>query len=84
MVANIDYRTVGLLPNPSVTNFANARAGSFLAPKVERDLLKVPNSSLIEVVNFHAASVSEWVLTCICFVSFLYLAVVSCVAFLFS
>ena len=54
---------VGLLRNQITASFADACAGSFLAPEVERDLLKVPNLSLIEVVNFHAASVSGWVLT---------------------
>ena len=58
VVTNMDYRTVGLLPNPSAASFIFACAGSFSAPKVERDLLKVPNLSLIEAVNFHAASVS--------------------------
>lgn len=70
VVANVDYRTVGLLLNPSVANFADACFGSFSAPKVERDHLSVPNSSLTDAVNFHAASVSGWVLTCIHFVSF--------------
>ena len=59
VIANVDYRTVGLLPTTSATSFADA----FSAPKVERDLLKVSNSSLIEMENFHAASVSGWVLT---------------------
>ena len=59
---------VGLLPNQSVASFADACAGSFSAPEVERDLLKVPNLSLIEAVNFHATSVSGWVLTYIRFV----------------
>ena len=54
VVANVDYRMVGLLPNQSVSSFTDACAGSFSAPKVERDLLKVPILSLIEAVNFHA------------------------------
>ena len=54
----MDYRTIGLLLSLSEASFANACAGSFSARKVERDLLKVPNSSLIEAVNFHDASVS--------------------------
>ena len=48
----------GLLLDKAAADFANACAGAFSAPEVERDLLKVPNSSLIEAVNFHAASVS--------------------------
>ena len=60
---------VGLLRNQITASFADACAGSFLAPEVERDLLKVPNSSLIEAVNFHAASVSGGVFTCIRFVA---------------
>ena len=60
VVANVDYRTVGLLRTPSSTSFVDSCTGSFLAPEVERDLLKVSNSSLIEAVNFHAASVSGW------------------------
>ena len=59
VIANVDYCMVGLLPNTSVASFAVACAGLFLAPEVERGLLKVPNPSLIEAVNFHAASVSE-------------------------
>jgi hypothetical protein len=63
----LDYRTVALLLDRGAANFADACAGAFSAPKVERDLLKVPNLSLIEAVNFHAASVSGRVLTCIRF-----------------
>ena len=58
VIAKVDYRVIGLLLSLSGASFADACAGSFLAPEVERDLLKVPNSSLIEAVNFHAASVS--------------------------
>ena len=48
-----------------MASFADACAGSFSVPEVERDLLKVPNSSLIEAVNFHAVSVSGKASTCI-------------------
>ena len=65
VIANMDHRAVGLLPNQSAASFVNACAGSFSAPDVEMDLLKVPNSSLIEAVNFHAASVSGKASTCI-------------------
>ena len=41
VVANVDYRTVGLLPNQSAASFIDACIGSFSAPEVERDLLKV-------------------------------------------
>ena len=59
----MDYRTVGLLPTTSVASFSDA----FIAPEVERDHLKVSNSSLIETVNFHAASVSGWMFDfCLC------------------
>jgi hypothetical protein len=58
VITNVDYHTVGLLPVPGGANYTDACAGSFSAPEVERDLLKVPNTSLIEEVNFHAASVS--------------------------
>ena len=67
VIANVDYCTVGLLLDQGAANFADACAGAFLAPEVERDPLKVPNSSLIEAVNFHAASVCGRVFTCICF-----------------
>ena len=69
VIASVDHHTIGLLPNQSAASFADACVGSFLAPEVERDLLKVPNLSLIEVVNFHAASVSGWVLPYVCFVA---------------
>ena len=69
VIANVDYRVVGLLPGQSGDSFADACARSFSAPELERDLLKVPNMSLIEAVNFHAASVSGWVLTYIHFVA---------------
>ena len=68
VITKVDYRMVSLLSTPSAASFADACAGSFSVPEVERDLFKVPNSSLIEAVNFHATSVSEWVLTCIHFV----------------
>jgi hypothetical protein len=69
VIANVDHHTVGLLLNQSAASFANACAGLFLAPEVERDLLKVPNLSLIEAVNFHAASVNGRVFTYIHFVA---------------
>ena len=56
----MDYHTVGLLPTLCMASFADACAGLFSAPEVERDLLKVSNSSLIEAVKFHAASISGW------------------------
>ena len=59
---------VGLLLIQNVVHFVDACAGSFLAPEVERDLSKTPNSSLIEAVNFHATSVSGWVFSCIRFI----------------
>ena len=67
VIGNVDYRTIGLLPNLGEASFTDACIGLFLAPELERDLLKVPNSSLIDVVNFHAASVSCYVFICICF-----------------
>ena len=73
----MDHRTVGRLPNQIASSFTNACTGSFLAPEVERDLFKVPNSSLIEAVNFHAASVSGRVFTCIRFVALFLLAIAS-------
>jgi hypothetical protein len=63
----MDYRIVGLLLDQGMARFADACAGAFSALEVERDLLKVPNSSLIEAVNFNAANVSGWVFACICF-----------------
>ena len=33
VVANVDYHTVGLLPNPSAASFADACSGSFLVLK---------------------------------------------------
>jgi hypothetical protein len=56
---------VGLLPDSSGASFADACAGLFSAPEVYRYLLKVPNPSLIEAVNFHAASVSGSLLSSI-------------------
>jgi hypothetical protein len=66
VIANVDYCTIGLLPFPCGASFADACAGSFSAPEAERDLLKVPNASLIEAVNFHAASVSFLLFSSIC------------------
>jgi hypothetical protein len=34
----VDCHTIGLLPGKATTDFADAYAGSFFAPKVERDL----------------------------------------------
>ena len=39
VIANVDYRTIGLLPSLSEASFANAFASSFSAPEVKRDLL---------------------------------------------
>ena len=69
VIANVDHHMIGLLPNQNAASFGDACAGSFSAPEVERYLLKVPNSSLIEAVNFHVASVSGRVFTCIRFVA---------------
>ena len=63
----MDHRIIGLLPSKAAVDFANACTGLFTAPEVERDLLKVPNSSLIEAVNFHAASVSTVTLSIVWF-----------------
>jgi hypothetical protein len=67
VIANVDYHMIGLLPNPGAASFADTCAGSFMAPELERDLLKVPNLSLIDAVNFHVASVSVYVSVCIHF-----------------
>ena len=67
VIANVDYHTISLLPDKTTTDFSNACVGSFSALEVERDLLKVPHSSLAEAVNFHAASVSAWFLSSIHF-----------------
>lgn len=45
--------------------FTDACAILFIAPEVERDLLKVPHSSLVEAVNFHVASISIHALFCV-------------------
>jgi hypothetical protein len=58
VIAHVDYRAIGLLPERAAADFADECGGSFSAPEVERDLLKVPHESLTEAVNFHAASVS--------------------------
>jgi len=57
VIANVDYHIIGLLPDKTAADFTNACARSFLASEVEKGLLKVPQSSLAEAVNFHAASV---------------------------
>lgn len=58
VIANVDHRTVGLLPGEAMVAFADACVSSFTALEEDRGLLKVPNSSLMEVVNFHATSIS--------------------------
>ena len=72
VIANVDYRMIGLLPNLGAASFADACVGSFLALELERDLLKVPNLSLVDVVNFHVASVSGYVFICIHFCRLLF------------
>ena len=67
VITNVDHRTVGLLPGKAAADFTDACASSFTALEVERDLMRVPKSSLIEVVNFHAASVSTHTFSLICF-----------------
>ena len=67
VITNVDHRTIGLLPGKATVGFADACAGSVTALEMERDLLKVPNSSLVEAVNFHAASVSTRTFSLICF-----------------
>ena len=72
VIANVDHRTIGLLPDEAVVAFIDACAGLFIAPVVERDLLKVPNSSLVEMVNFHATTVSAITFfSCLLFLLFL-------------
>jgi hypothetical protein len=81
VIANVDYHTIGLLPDMAAVNFANACARSFSAPEVERDLLKVSYSSLAEAVNFHATSVSAWFFYSICFFHhFCFLKIVSMIS----
>jgi len=48
-----------MLPSKVAVDFPDAYVGLFSALEVERDLLKVPHSSLAEAVNFHAASISN-------------------------
>ena len=54
---------VGLMSDKAAADFVDSCAGSFSAPEVERDLLKVPHASLAEAVNFHTMSMS--ISTCI-------------------
>ena len=63
VIAHVDYRTVGLMPNKAAADFVDSFVGSLSAHEVERDHLKVPYTSLGEVVSFHATSVS--IVTCI-------------------
>ena len=58
VIVNIDHYTIGLLPDRVTTDLADASTGSFTTPEVERELLKVSDSSLAEAVCFHAVSVS--------------------------
>ena len=60
VIANVDHRTVGLLPGKVAVDFADACVGSFIALEVERDLLKEYDLSLTEVLSFHAVSVSSY------------------------
>ena len=68
VIANVDHHTVGLLLGKIVADFTNAYLGSFTAPEVERDLLRVPNLSLVEAGNFHSLNVSDHAFSCICLV----------------
>jgi hypothetical protein len=63
IIANVDYRAVGLLPEKAAVDFADRCTGSFSAPEVKRDLLTVPHGSLTEAVNFHASGVNFWLIT---------------------
>jgi len=65
--ANMDYRTINLLPNSGGASLADVCTGSFSALELERDLLKVPNSSHAYALNFHAASVSGYIFICLRF-----------------
>ena len=70
VITNMDYHTIGVLTNKVVAGFADACAGSFSASEFERDLLKVPHSSLVEAMTFHAASVSAEIPSIIFLLSF--------------
>jgi len=56
-----------MLPSKVAVDFPDAYVGLFSALEVERDLLKVPHSSLAEAVNFHAASISNKIFFFFCF-----------------
>lgn len=58
LVGNEDYRAVGLLPSQEAVAFADSCSESFAAPELERDILKVPDTTLMEAANYHAISVS--------------------------
>jgi len=68
VIANVDHRTVGLLLGKVVADFVDTCPDSFTALEVERDLLRVPNWSLVEAVNFHSLNVSDHAFSCICLV----------------
>lgn len=51
MIVNVDHRTIGLLPDRVATDLTNASTGSFTTLEVERELLKVSDSSLAKAVS---------------------------------
>jgi hypothetical protein len=55
---NIDFRSVGLLPSQEAMDFAEKCSSAYIAPEVERDMLKAPNTELLDAINVHAVHVS--------------------------
>lgn len=61
LACGFNFQEIGLLPgdSPAASRFAEF-CNKFAAPEVERDLLGVEDSALVEAANYHLVSVSAY------------------------
>ena len=71
LVGSVNYREIRMMPSREAAEFADFCSESFSNPELERDILKEPDTALMEASNYHVVSVSStWILpfTFLCFV----------------
>jgi len=71
LAGSVNYCDIGMMPSREAAEFADFCGESFSNPELERDILKEPDTALMEASNYHVVSMSStWILpfTFLCFV----------------
>lgn len=63
LVGRVDYRVMRMMLSREAVEFADFCGESFSIPELERDILKEPDTALMEATNYHPVSMSlTWIL----------------------